>query len=187
MDEYLANHDGPIDLQRLYEFGMRHHRAPEEITAHIARVATDEDRILMADNQPKISPSTWLTIRDDVLRSSPKVDYIFSINREKEVRVAVKAALADLGDTPESIRSALASKGIRGKQLRSCWCPIANYLRVRLHTDAVEVDGHAIQVNGVYVHQTEPARGFIGSFDDGQYPELQHVNDVRMLATPFGD
>lgn len=187
MGDYLVNHDGPIDLQRLYEFGMRRHRAPKEVTALLVRVATDEDRVLMTANLPEISGHTWRAIRDDVLRSNPKVDYIFSTEQEAEILAAVRAALTDLGDTYESIRNALVKSGIRGEQLRSCWCPIANYLRVQLGTDAVDVGNSFIRVNGVRVRQSQSALSFIESFDDNEYPELAQSHLVRTLATPFGD
>lgn len=184
MSEYLANHDGPVSLTQLYEFGLRHHVLPQAMTDKLRLVATDEDRLSMTDDEPMISPDTWRAIRDHVIELYPRVDYLWSATQSDVVANNIMQALLALGDDVDSIRSALHSVGAKGERMRACWCPVANYLRKRLGTDAVEVGHQRITVCGVSVQIPTPVERFITSFDVMQFPELCQVDDCRVLVTP---
>lgn len=97
----------------------------------------------------------------------------------------VREALADLGDTPESVAKTLGALGIRGERGDGCGCPVALYLRDHVLQGA----GVAVSV-GPIAASWKPIGGgssgdflrvplpsavvvFVLQFDTHQRPELE--------------
>ncbi len=92
-----------------------------------------------------------------------------------------KAALDDLGATPDEIAAALERLGYRGYRLAAWDCPLARYLGERL--------GAMVAVEGTYASWFDPSQGrsvrlplasplrmFVERFDAGGYRELEEAS-----------
>jgi hypothetical protein len=94
----------------------------------------------------------------------------------------IAAELADLGDDPDRIADLLWATDARGARHDESACPLARYLRRRLHLDgSVRVIAEAGRVvaeaDGVTVVAPLPptVRAFIDRFETGCYPELERA------------
>lgn len=97
---------------------------------------------------------------------------------EQTVINNVTKTLTDLGDTPDTIRAALATRGITGRR-RVDDCPIYNLLKEDgLSIAFVGYQTFTIKTRFAGAWQTTwellppPVRDFITNFDELAYPEL---------------
>lgn len=99
----------------------------------------------------------------------------------------LRAALDALGTTAEAVAATLEAGGWRGKRDDCETCPTAKYLQAviqgftQIYVDRSEVSLW-LQANDtddepdVQVETPPAVNGFIGGFDDGEFPEL-HADD----------
>jgi hypothetical protein len=92
----------------------------------------------------------------------------------------IAAELADLGDDPDRIADLLWATDARGARHDESACPLARYLRRRLHLDGpvrvIPAAGRVVaEADGVTVVAPLPptVRAFIDRFETGCYPELE--------------
>lgn len=88
--------------------------------------------------------------------------------------------LDDLGTDPDQIADIFWVADAHGRRAHPTENPVARYLRVRLHADAVRVGPSAARVvvtaggESVSIPLPVAVREFLGRFDQGLYPELDH-------------
>lgn len=89
----------------------------------------------------------------------------------------LKAALAELGDTPEAINEYLCKAGIKGYRGLPSVCPIARFIRSKFNPWLVIVAtdcsiAHRHCEDYVRLRMPGPVRAFIMRFDGGDFPGL---------------
>lgn len=91
------------------------------------------------------------------------------------LRDKLTRALADLGDTPETVAAVLQAQGCLGLRVKHVDCPVSRYLS-RILGYAVSVDPyHALVLKApelVVVPLPPAVEWFVRQFDAGAFPEL---------------
>lgn len=98
-------------------------------------------------------------------------------------RVALAAALAELGDDSDAIADALRAKGITGVRDEGDRCPLANYLRGRGFDGLTVTRSEIVDSGGEFpwrrvMYMPGPASTFVKWFDHGVYLDLVEVADA---------
>lgn len=87
----------------------------------------------------------------------------------------IHECLEKLGKTADEVHTSLLVMGIRGRRLRSCHCPLANYIKSITNESGVSVSPWRYEVNHVYTVMPKGCTEFVSNFDDGFYPDLVAV------------
>lgn len=91
--------------------------------------------------------------------------------------LTISEALNALGDTTEKVIATLKAKGIRGKMMSICDCPIARYLRDECGDPAITVGAYGAGTSKMDdVELPAPVRTFILQFDRGEHASLRLSN-----------
>lgn len=101
-----------------------------------------------------------------------------------EVEEHITASLVALGNTPDEVAESLKAKGITGRRLAACACPLANYINSLGYTHAGVADDFTCDqlVNNephsdykkVYVGLPPACANFVRMFDcDDKYEDLK--------------
>ena len=181
MLDYMEERDASVTVVEFYKFALRHHVTPEDATEMLAGCITSADHAWMKDVVPYISLDTWKILRTIILSLRRHVDYVWYDSQAIKIKDEVEIALFRLGETSARVACSLAELGIRGEPGKSCWCPVANYLRHTFRTDAVSVSGMCTSVNGAELLTPMPVAKFIDEMDDLQHLDLQSERLERAL------
>lgn len=110
-------------------------------------------------------------------------DLLDAVDKKRaETQAFIRQMLADLGDTPDEIATALQGIGIKATPMSARQCALSQYLgdvvpdatwtRTTTREASVEVPGPDQHSLLVYIDLTEAQRLFVNRFDRLQYPDL---------------
>lgn len=91
-----------------------------------------------------------------------------------EVHDKIAHALSELPDERFDLAAYLTERGIKGKRMKDCECPLAHFLQQTSGVAGVAIGDRWIKVDGQKVGEVPyEARRFTEMFDEGEFPELE--------------